>query len=82
MPSIEVPKAELAAGIALPALFVRSGLAGSNGEVRRAVANNAISVNDVRITDPHRMIGAADMNSDGVIKLSVGRKKHALVVPA
>jgi tyrosyl-tRNA synthetase len=81
LPSIKVPEAELAAGIALPALFVRSGLAGSNGEVRRAVANNAISVNDVRIVDPQRLLNAADLNADGVIKLSLGRKKHALVVP-
>ncbi len=47
LPSIAVPRAELEAGVALPALFVRAGLAGSNGEVRRAVANNSISINDV-----------------------------------
>jgi tyrosyl-tRNA synthetase len=81
LPKIDVPRAELQAGVGLPALFVRAGLAGSNGEVRRAVANNSISVNDVRITDPNRMIGAADINADGFVKLSHGRKKHALVVP-
>ena len=67
--------------MSLPALFVRAGLAGSNGEVRRAVANNSISVNDVRITDANRTIGVGDINADGVVKLSHGRKKHALVVP-
>ena len=81
LPSFKAPRAELEAGIALPALFVRGGLAGSNGEVRRAVANNAISVNDVRVTDPQRTITSADVNAEGVIKLSVGRKKHALVIP-
>jgi tyrosyl-tRNA synthetase len=81
LPSIEIPREELAAGIGLPALFVRAGLAASNGEVRRAVMNNAVSVNDARIADPQRTIGARDINSDGVIKLSLGRKKHALVVP-
>jgi tyrosyl-tRNA synthetase len=80
LPSIVVPRAELAAGIALPVLFVRAGLAASNGEVRRAVANNSISVNDVRVTDPQRKVGAKDINVDGVVKLSLGRKKHALVV--
>ena len=54
---------------------------GSNSEVRRAVANNAVSVNDVRVTDAQRTIGAADINAEGVVKLSMGRKKHALVVP-
>jgi tyrosyl-tRNA synthetase len=81
LPTIDVARAELAAGVALPALFVRAGLAASNGEVRRAVANNSISVNDVRITDPNRKVDAKDVNADGVVKLSLGRKKHALVVP-
>jgi tyrosyl-tRNA synthetase len=81
LPSIAVPRAELEAGVTLPALFVRAGLAGSNGEVRRAVANNSISINDVRISDPNRKVDAEDINTDGVVKLSLGRKKHALVVP-
>lgn len=81
LPKLGIPLAELEGGLNLPALFVRAGLAGSNGEVRRAVANNSISVNDVRITDAQRTIGLGDLNSDGVVKLSVGRKKHALVVP-
>lgn len=81
LPSVAVPRAELEAGVALPALFVRAGLAASNGEVRRAVGNNAISINDTRVTDPQRKIDAKDINVDGVVKLSLGRKKHALVVP-
>jgi tyrosyl-tRNA synthetase len=81
LPSISVSRAELDAGVGLPTLFVRAGLAASNGEVRRAVANNSVSVNDVRVTDANRAIKSADINSDGVVKLSLGRKKHALVVP-
>jgi tyrosyl-tRNA synthetase len=80
LPSIAVPQAELEAGIGLPALFVRAGLAGSNGEVRRAVANNAVRVNDSPVSDAARLIGVADLDPDGRVKLSVGRKKHALVV--
>jgi tyrosyl-tRNA synthetase len=81
LPSIGVARGELDAGIPLPALFVRAGLAGSNGEVRRAMANNGVRVNDSPVADPQRTIGAPDINADGVIKLSMGRKKHALVVP-
>jgi tyrosyl-tRNA synthetase len=73
--------AELQPGIGLPALFVRAGLASSNSEVRRAVANNAVRVNDVQIADAQRTVGPGDINAEGVIKLSLGRKKHALVVP-
>jgi tyrosyl-tRNA synthetase len=81
LPSIDVPMAELQPGIGLPALFVRAGLASSNSEVRRAVANNAVRVNDVQIADAQRTVGPGDINAEGVIKLSLGRKKHALVVP-
>jgi tyrosyl-tRNA synthetase len=81
LPTVSVPVAELRAGIAVPALFVRAGLAASNGEVRRAVANNALSVNDVRVTDPQQMVSEADL-AGGIIKLSHGRKKHVLVRPA
>jgi len=79
LPSIDVPRGEIASGLGLAALFVRAGLAGSNGEVRRAVSNNAISVNDRRIVDPNATIGEADLNAEGLVKLSHGRKKHVLV---
>jgi tyrosyl-tRNA synthetase len=79
LPSFDVPRSEFAAGLSLATLFVRAGLAASNGEVRRAVANSAISVNDTRVSDPGLTITAADLNADGVVKLSLGRKKHVLV---
>jgi tyrosyl-tRNA synthetase len=81
LPTIEVPLTELAAGIPVLALFVRAGLAASNGEARRAIANNALSVNDVRVTDAAAVVKASDLNGDGVVKLSHGRKKHVLVRP-
>jgi tyrosyl-tRNA synthetase len=79
LPSIEIPRSELAAGIGVAALFVRAGLAGSNGEVRRAIANYALSINDKRVSEATATVTAADLNADGVIKLSHGRKKHILV---
>jgi tyrosyl-tRNA synthetase len=75
LPTIVLPSAEIQSGFGLPALFVRAGLAASNGEARRRVANNAVRVNDVPVSDPQRMIGREDINQDGVIKLSLGRKK-------
>jgi tyrosyl-tRNA synthetase len=81
LPTVEVPLNELAAGLPVLALFVRAGLAASNGEARRAVANNALSVNDVRVTDAAATVKASDLNADGVLKLSHGRKKHVLVRP-
>ncbi len=63
------------------AAFVKAGLAASNGEVRRAIANNAIMVNDVRVTSDKAAIGETEVTADGVIKLSLGRKRHVLLKP-
>ena len=75
LPTVEVPRAELKAGISVLSAFVRAGLAASNGEVRRAIANNAIMVNDARVTSEKATIGEADVTADGVVKLSLGRKR-------
>jgi tyrosyl-tRNA synthetase len=61
--------------------FVAAGLATSNGEVRRAIANNAIAVNDKRITSDKHLIGEEDLTPEGVIKLSLGKKRHVLLRP-
>jgi tyrosyl-tRNA synthetase len=82
LPTVEVPRAEFKAGISVLSAFVRAGLAASNGEVRRAIANNAIMVNDARVTSEKATIGEADVTADGVVKLSLGRKRHVLLKPA
>jgi tyrosyl-tRNA synthetase len=65
-------------GVGLLKLFVDTGLASSNTEVRKAVANNAISINDVKISDPGYIVTDKDF-AGGVAKLSFGKKKHVLV---
>jgi tyrosyl-tRNA synthetase len=82
LPSVEVPAAELDAGIGLLALMVRAGLAASNGEARRHVQGGAVRINDQPISDERQAIGSAEVTGDGVIKLSLGKKKHILVRPA
>jgi tyrosyl-tRNA synthetase len=79
LPTIEVPGAELEAGIGILALFVKAGLATSNGEARRHVQGGAVRVNDQPVSDEKRVIGSGEMTADGVIKLSLGKKKHVLV---
>jgi tyrosyl-tRNA synthetase len=81
LPSVDLPRAELKAGLGVLAAFVKAGLATSNGEVRRAIANNAILVNDARVTSDKATIGEADVTADGVVKLSLGRKRHVLLKP-
>jgi len=79
LPTIEVPGAELKAGIGLLAALVRAGLAASNGEARRAVQGGAIRVNDQPVTDERLVLSEARLLPEGVIKLSSGKKKHALL---
>ncbi|WP_226581796.1 tyrosine--tRNA ligase [Acuticoccus sediminis] len=80
LPTIDVPRAELAEGVGVLAAFVRAGLAGSNSEARRAIQGGGARVNDDKLTDDKRVLGEADV-AEGVIKLSLGRKKHALLRP-
>jgi len=81
LPSVVLPRSEIDAGVGILATFVKAGLATSNGEVRRAIANNAIQVNDVKITDDKYVIAGKDLTADGVIKLSFGKKQHVLIKP-
>jgi tyrosyl-tRNA synthetase len=81
LPTVELPRAELTAGIGVLAAFVKAGLAASNGEARRAIANNALMINDVRVASDKAALGEADVTADGVIKLSLGRKRHVLLKP-
>ncbi|CAM5589801.1 tyrosine--tRNA ligase [Mycolicibacterium aubagnense] len=81
LPSIEIPGAELEAGVGLLALLVRAGLAASNGEARRHVQGGAVRLNDEAITDERRSVTLQDLSPEKVAKLSLGKKKHILVRP-
>lgn len=81
LPTVEVAAAELEAGIGLLALIVKAGLAASNGEARRHVQGGAVKINDVGVSDERMAVGNAQLTGDGVIKLSLGKKKHILIKP-
>ncbi len=81
LPTVEVPAAEFEAGIGALALFVRAGLVASNGEARRQIKGGGLRVNDVALEDEKAMVGPAALTPEGVVKLSLGRKKHILVRP-
>ncbi|OHV81168.1 tyrosine--tRNA ligase [Rhizobium sp. LCM 4573] len=81
LPSVEIPGAELDAGIGLLSLMVKAGLAASNGEARRHVQGGAVRINDEAVTDERRIVGSGELTADAVIKLSLGKKKHFLIRP-
>ena len=73
LPTVEVTRAELKTGIGVLAAFVRAGLAASNGEVRRAIANSGVLVNDVRVD--------GRQNCDRRGRSHQGRRDQALARP-
>ena len=81
MARIEIAKTELDGGVAVVELFVRAGLAASNGEARRLIKGGGGRMNDVAITDERLNAFRADVGAEGVIKLTAGKKRHALIVP-
>jgi tyrosyl-tRNA synthetase len=81
LPSVCVPRSEIEAGLGVLAAFVKAGLAASNGEARRSLQGSALRVNDAVLSDEKQVLGEADLNTDGVIKLSMGKKKHVLLRP-
>jgi tyrosyl-tRNA synthetase len=78
-----LPSVDIALGEGVPAfkLFVQAGLAASNGEARRLIAGGGAYLNNVAIENGDRLVTAADIGGEGVIKLSKGKKHHALVRP-
>ncbi|MBW3098858.1 tyrosine--tRNA ligase [Pseudohoeflea coraliihabitans] len=82
LPTIEVPGEALAAGVGLLSLMVQAKLAASNGEARRHVKGGAVRLNDQAVSDERLMVGSDAVTTEGVIKLSLGRKKHVLIKPA
>jgi len=79
LPTVEIAHAEISAGFGLLTAMVKAGLAASNGEARRAVDGGAVRINDEPISDPRRSVSEADVTSDGLIKLSMGKKRHVLL---
>ncbi|WP_455481337.1 tyrosine--tRNA ligase [Bartonella sp. B12(2025)] len=81
LPTIEINATELKTGTGLLTLLVQAGLAKSNSEARRHVQGGGVRVNDQIIEDEMRLIIEEDINAEGVIKLSFGKKKHVLMKP-
>ena len=79
LPTVDVPGAEFDAGLGALAAFVRAGLVASTGEARRQIRGGGLKVNDETLADERATIGRDALGSAGVVKLSLGRKKHVLL---
>ena len=81
LPTHEEPSEKLEIGIAAFELFSRTKLASSGGEARRLIRGGGGRVNDTILEHEMTKITLSDVNSQGVIKLSAGRKRHVLIIP-
>ncbi len=79
LPTADVPEADLTAGLGIQAALVLAGLVASNGEARRNIQSGAVRLNDSLVTDERQTLKMFDVLPEGVIKLSLGRKRHALL---
>jgi tyrosyl-tRNA synthetase len=80
LPTIEIPRADLDAGLGVLTAFVRAGLVASNSEARRQIQGGGLKVNDEAVASDKASLSSVDAGS-GVIKLSLGKKKHVLLKP-
>ena len=79
LPSFELTG--LAGGVGVLTAFVQAGLVPSTSEARRQVASGGLRINDKVIADPKAVLTMGDVTGDGVIKLSLGKKRHVLARP-
>jgi tyrosyl-tRNA synthetase len=80
LPSVEIARAEME-NLGVLLAFVRAGLVASNGEARRQIKAGGLRVNDAPVTDEKMMLTKASLTPEGVVKLSLGRKRHVLLKP-
>jgi tyrosyl-tRNA synthetase len=78
LPTITIDKIKIQTGITCLDLFLESGLTKSKGESRRLIRGNGAKINDQQITDENLIVDNSSV-LNGIIKLSAGKKKHALV---
>ncbi len=81
LPSVEISRAELDRGIGILNANVAAGLVASTSEARRQIKGGGLKVNDETVTDEKMTLTPRDLTPQGVIKLSLGRKRHVLLKP-
>ncbi|OIN85479.1 MAG: tyrosine--tRNA ligase [Alphaproteobacteria bacterium CG1_02_46_17] len=79
LPFIEVPEDILKTGISVIDALRETGLVATNGEAKRLVQGGGAKINDASVSDGAQLVTLSDMTGDGYIKVSSGKKKHALI---
>ena len=81
LPTFEMTRGELETGVGVLNASVAVGFVPSTSEARRQIKSGGLKVNDEAVTDERHAITLADLTPEGVIKLSLGKKRHVLIRP-
>jgi tyrosyl-tRNA synthetase len=82
LPTVEIPRRDLDQGLGVLIAFAeKTQLAASNGEARRHIKAGGLKVNDLTVSDEKMVLTPRDLTPEGVIKLSLGKKRHVLLKP-
>jgi tyrosyl-tRNA synthetase len=81
LPTIAIPSGALDAGFGVLTAAVAAGLVASTGEARRQIKSGGLRINDAAVTDEKLALSRANLTPEGVIKISLGKKKHVLLKP-
>ena len=81
LPTVEFDRSDLEAGLGVLTAFVKAGLVASNGEARRQIHGGGLKINDETVVSDKAVLKSSDAAAGGVIKLSLGKKKHVLLKP-
>jgi len=81
LPTVEIARRELDQGLGVLIAFHKVGLVASNSEARRQIKAGGLKLNDVAISDDKMVLTPRDLTPEGVIKLSLGKKRHVLLKP-
>ncbi|MCC6948780.1 MAG: tyrosine--tRNA ligase [Bradyrhizobiaceae bacterium] len=81
LPTVDVKRADLENGLGVLAANVQAGLVASTSEARRQIKGGGLKVNDETVTDERLVLTPKHLTAEGVIKLSLGKKRHVLLRP-
>ncbi len=81
LPTVELDTALLKEGMLAAKLVHHAGLTASASAARRDIKGGGVRLNDQVVSDEKATVGESDLNADGMIKVSLGKKKHVLIKP-
>ncbi|HEX9159366.1 MAG TPA: tyrosine--tRNA ligase [Rhizomicrobium sp.] len=81
LPTVEIARDKLVTGMLVANLAHLAGLTASTGEARRLIQSGGVRLNDRVVADQKATASLSDLTAQGVLKVSIGRKKHALIKP-